>query len=119
MRETFGAPIRSDVEREARIIAANKMGLVRDPFDERLPDELWRQCVTEAIGEIAKHEPESRTVECDNCGGDGGWNTPVDIDRRDGSLIERWVQCSVCCGEREIVVAAWPAERDDDLEGSE
>ncbi len=37
-----------DPEYQARQIAARKMGLVKDPLGERLPDDLWRQCIKEA-----------------------------------------------------------------------
>ncbi len=36
------------IEREARQIAAWKMGLVKDRRGERLPDDLWRQCIPQA-----------------------------------------------------------------------
>jgi len=36
------------VERLARLIAADKMGLVKDKYGENLPDELWKQCIPEA-----------------------------------------------------------------------
>ena len=32
----------------------------------------------------------TRIIPCPACGGDKGHACPVDIDRRDGSLIERW-----------------------------
>ena len=38
----------------------------------------------------------TRIVPCPSCGGDKGHAYPVDIDRRDGSLIERWEMCRVC-----------------------
>jgi hypothetical protein len=36
----------SNLERMARKIAAEKMGLVKDVLGENLPDELWRQAIT-------------------------------------------------------------------------
>lgn len=33
---------------------------------------------------------------CPDCGGDGGHAYPVDINRFDGSLIERWSRCDTC-----------------------
>jgi hypothetical protein len=37
-----------EIERKARELAANKMGLLNDVKGERLPDELWKQCEREA-----------------------------------------------------------------------
>lgn len=36
------------IELAARRIAAHKMGLVKDPYGLRLPDDLWRQAIAEA-----------------------------------------------------------------------
>ena len=36
------------VEPLARLLAAEAMGLVKDPHGERLPHELWSQRITEA-----------------------------------------------------------------------
>jgi hypothetical protein len=36
------------IEKRARRIAAMKMGLVKDRQGERLPDDLWRQCIRDA-----------------------------------------------------------------------
>jgi hypothetical protein len=36
------------IERRARLIAANKMGLVGDEEGLRLPDDLWRQAIPNA-----------------------------------------------------------------------
>lgn len=46
----------------------------------------------------------TRIIHCPVCGGDRGHAVPVDIDRRDGSLIERWQSCEACeaTGEVEI-----------------
>lgn len=44
----------SEVEKVARAIAAKKMGLVKDPFGLRLPDELWRQAIPLAKCELEK-----------------------------------------------------------------
>jgi hypothetical protein len=35
---------------------------------------------------------------CERCGGDGGFDVPHDIDRRDGSLMTHWVECTACGG---------------------
>lgn len=40
------------VEKRARKIAARKMGLVKDPDGEKLPDDLWRQAVPLAMIEL-------------------------------------------------------------------
>ncbi len=40
------------IEKRARAIAAVKMGLVKDPWGERLPDELWKQCLPQAEREV-------------------------------------------------------------------
>lgn len=45
-----------NVERTARLIAAEKMGLVKDPRGERLPAELWMQCIPAAEAALAEHE---------------------------------------------------------------
>jgi len=50
-----------EVERVARLIAAEKMGLVKDPQGLRLPDDLWRQALPQALAECeASHGPEER-----------------------------------------------------------
>jgi hypothetical protein len=36
------------VEPLARVLAAERMGLVKDTNGERLPDELWMQAIPEA-----------------------------------------------------------------------
>lgn len=41
---------------------------------------------------------DTRAIPCTECGGDGGWDVPHDIDRRDGSLITHWRPCSCCAG---------------------
>ena len=48
--------------------------------------------------------PWSRPVLqcCGECGGDGGWSVPIDIDRRHGGLIERWDRCRACEGTGEV-----------------
>lgn len=37
-----------NVENFARRAAAKKMGLVKDPWGQNLPDDLWQQCIPEA-----------------------------------------------------------------------
>lgn len=36
------------VETVARRIAAEKCGLVKDPYGERLPDDIWQQAIPDA-----------------------------------------------------------------------
>jgi len=36
------------VETLARMLAAEKMGLIKDVYGENLPHELWSQCIPEA-----------------------------------------------------------------------
>jgi len=36
------------VEPIARMMAAEKMGLVKDKYGENLPHELWSQCIPDA-----------------------------------------------------------------------
>ena len=43
----------TDLEKLARKIAAHKMGLVRDPEGQNLPDELWQQAIPQAMQESA------------------------------------------------------------------
>lgn len=38
----------TDEETVARRMAARKMGLVKDPYGERLPDDLWQQMIPAA-----------------------------------------------------------------------
>jgi hypothetical protein len=41
------------IERVARRLAAHKMRLQKDTLGERLPDDLWRQCIPEAQAALA------------------------------------------------------------------
>lgn len=51
----------NEVERIARMIAAEKMGLIKDPQGLRLPDDLWKQAIPQALTECeAQHGPEER-----------------------------------------------------------
>jgi hypothetical protein len=56
---------------------------------------------------------EHMIIPCPECGGDRGWAVPVDIDRRDGSLIERWQQCEVCEATGELEIEPEPIELED------
>ncbi len=40
--------LESRVEPVARLLAAEKMNLVKDQYGENLPAELWTQCIPEA-----------------------------------------------------------------------
>jgi hypothetical protein len=44
----------TEIEVRARRIAAIKMGLIKDPDGEKLPDDLWRQCWGEAKAEAER-----------------------------------------------------------------
>lgn len=37
----------------ARRIAAQKMGLVNDPWGQKLPDDIWQQCIPQAERKLA------------------------------------------------------------------
>ena len=51
----------NEVERTARAIAAEKMGLVKHPHGLNLPDDLWRQAIPHALRELeAQRGPEER-----------------------------------------------------------
>jgi hypothetical protein len=51
----------NEIERVARMIAAEKMMLVKDPEGLKLPDDLWKQAVPQALAECeANHGPEDR-----------------------------------------------------------
>ena len=52
------------VERVARALAARKCGLVKDPYGERLPDDLWQQCIPDARAAIeAMREPTDKMLD--------------------------------------------------------
>lgn len=57
--------------------------------------------------------PETRTVPCDSCGGDRGWDVPYDIGRRDGSLVTYWRECTACDDAGEYEVELQPIEMGD------
>jgi hypothetical protein len=51
----------NEVERLARLIAAEKMMLRKDTRGLNLPDDLWRQAIPQAMAELeATHGPEER-----------------------------------------------------------
>lgn len=54
-----------------------------------------------------------RIVPCAACGGDGEFCTPWDIDRRDGSVIERVERCRYCNGTGDEFVQVQPIEMED------
>jgi hypothetical protein len=45
---------------------------------------------------IVRIEISTMEIPCPSCGGDKGHAVPYDIDRTNGGLIERWVNCEVC-----------------------
>jgi hypothetical protein len=51
----------TELEVRARRIAAIKMGLVKDdPEGERLPDDLWQQCLPQAKAEAERERGYTR-----------------------------------------------------------
>jgi hypothetical protein len=65
------------------------------------------------MGEAMPATTSVRIEPCPACRGDKGHAYPIDIDRRDGSLIEGWQDCSTCGAEGEIEVELEPIELDD------
>ena len=55
----------------------------------------------------------TRIIPCPVCGGDRGHAIPVDINRRNGELIERWQSCEACEATGEIEVELEPIELED------
>lgn len=55
----------TELERIARAIAAEKMGLVKDPSGVRLPDDLWQQAIPLAIAAIEKHAAYAQCYNAD------------------------------------------------------
>jgi hypothetical protein len=47
----------TELEVRARRIAAIKMGLIKDPEGKKLPDDLWRQCLADAMAEARRERP--------------------------------------------------------------
>lgn len=72
------------------------MSIERDPWGEPMPQTV-----------------SFRIEPCPACRGDKGFAYPIDIDRRDGSLIEGWADCSTCGAEGEIEVELEPIELED------
>lgn len=54
-----------------------------------------------------------RIAVCPHCGGDKGHDVPYDIDRRDGSTIDRWVPCLLCGATGDIEIEVEPIELED------
>ena len=52
----------NEVERIARLIAAEKMGLIKDPHGLHLPDDLWRQALPQALAECECEPRAGRTT---------------------------------------------------------
>jgi len=61
--EAYCDSIEAAVERLARQIAAWKMGLVKDRRGERLPDDLWRQCIPAAKAELGLDNEKAASEE--------------------------------------------------------
>lgn len=84
----------------ARLIA---IGMVAEIVDEGLDEQ-----------ESTKPTLRSaRIIVCPHCGGDKGHDVPVDIDRRDGSLITHWRPCLYCGAEGDIEIEVEPIELED------
>jgi hypothetical protein len=49
---TIGNWLEYKVEHLARMMAAQRMGLVKDQYGERLPHDLWSQAIPEARKEL-------------------------------------------------------------------
>lgn len=56
---------------------------------------------------------DTRTIPCERCGGDKGFDVPHDIDRRDGGLITHWVECSACGGTGDMEIEIEPIDIED------
>lgn len=56
---------------------------------------------------------DTRIIDCDRCGGDGGWFTPYAIDRTYGGYHETWTRCEACNGSREMEIEVQPIEMED------
>lgn len=54
-----------------------------------------------------------RIWPCPACMGDKGHAYPVDIDRRDGSLIEAWADCVTCDATGDVEIELEPVELED------
>ncbi|MFA5951506.1 MAG: hypothetical protein WC807_14600 [Hyphomicrobium sp.] len=54
-----------------------------------------------------------RIIPCPDCLGDKGHDIPVDIDRRDGSLIERWQPCVLCDATGDVELEVFAVDMDD------
>lgn len=58
-------------------------------------------------------EPDVRIDPCPHCMGDKGHDVPYDIDRRDGSTIDRWVPCRLCDATGDVEIEVEPVELED------
>lgn len=54
-----------------------------------------------------------RVMPCAECGGDGGFDVPHDIDRRDGGLITHWQECRACSGTGDYIAVLSPVMLED------
>lgn len=57
-----------------------------------------------------------RQVQCEECGGDGGWDVPYDYDPRDGAQRTHWRECGSCNGDGWYVVEDEPLTLEDALD---
>ncbi|TDR90345.1 hypothetical protein [Enterovirga rhinocerotis] len=112
--EARGGVSEEAVEREARLIAANKMGLVKDPTGSRLPDDLWRQCEEEARATLEVAQPmlmsqfasdvlaeRRRQIEVE------GW-TPEHDDKHDKGELSDAAACYALGTEKVWGAPLWP-----------
>lgn len=51
---------------------------------------------------------EPRQTHCRDCGGDGGWAVPYEVDRTTGGLIEAWQPCAACNGDGWVIETPEP-----------
>jgi hypothetical protein len=57
--------------------------------------------------------PDTRMIECPECGGEGGHHTLTSYDPRNGEPTGYWTTCSVCEGNREVEIAVEPITLED------
>lgn len=58
--------------------------------------------------------PETRIVDCDHCGGDGGWETqPRGFCSVRGTPITDWIECTACDGTGEMEIEVEPISQEE------
>ena len=63
---------------------------------------------------MCNHPSEIEQAEdCPACGGDGGYERPYEIDRRDGSVISHHIRCDRCDGTGTMWVLPQSTSLDD------